>query len=72
MDNIFSQIMVAGRYKDFLPSDMIAAIGLRDCFGAHQSKISAALWFRQVHCASPVTGDHGWKVGGFLRLGAMR
>ena len=71
MHDVGGQVVVARRDEDLLPADGIAAIRLRQRFGAHQAQIGAAMGFGQVHRAGPVARHHRRQVGCLLRRGAV-
>ena len=71
MNNIFGQIVIASRDKDFLPRDGVAAILIWFCLGAHQPQIGATMRFGQVHRARPLAADHLGQISCFLLCAAM-
>ena len=71
MDDVFRQVVIAGRDEDLLPRDQIAAVVLGFGPGAQDAQIGAAMRFGQVHRAGPVATDHPGQIGLLLRLGAV-
>ena len=63
MDDVLSQIVLAGRDEDLGTGNLVAAVAVRHRAGAQQAEIRAALRLGQVHGAGPVAGDHLRHVG---------
>ena len=71
MDDVACDVMLARADENFVTRDFVCAVSLRLGFGAHQSKVSAAMWLGQAHRASPLTAGHFVQVRLFLLVCAM-
>ena len=66
MDDVLGEIMLAGGDENLRAGDLVAAVGLRHCAGAHQAEIGAALRLGQVHRAGPLAVDQFRQIGRLL------
>ena len=66
MDDVFGQIMFAGRNENLGSGNGIGTIELRHRAGADQAQISAALRLGQIHGAQPFVGNHFGEILGLL------
>ena len=72
VDDLVGHVMFTKGDPDFCSGDLPRAVADRLSFGAHRTNIATCLRFRQVHGASPLTGQHFRQVGLFLLLGPVR
>ena len=68
VNDVVRHVVFTRRDKDLLACNLIAAVRLWFCFGAHQPQISAAMWLCQVHRACPFARHHVWQPFVFLRF----
>ena len=58
MDDIVGKVVFAGRDKNLLARNPVAAIAIGDSLGAKHAEIGSAMRLRQIHGAGPVAFDH--------------
>ena len=62
VQNIFREVMVAGRNEGFLSIDPECAIACRCCLCSQEPQICAAVSLSQAHRAGPYSFHHFWQV----------
>ena len=68
MNNIVRVIVFAECDKNFLPGNLVGAVGLWNCLRAHQRQIGAGLRLGEVHRGRPLARHHLWQEHVFERL----
>ena len=58
MNDVFGEIVLAGRDEDLGAGDLVTAVGLVDGLGPQQPEIGAALRLGEVHGPGPLAGHH--------------
>ena len=71
VDDVVSEVVLAGGDEDFLASDGVGTVGLRDRAGLDEAEIGAAMRLGQAHRACPLAGGHFRQIAGLEIVAAM-
>ena len=71
MNDVFGHVVFAKRNVNLGSGDVVGAVGILDCLGAHCTNIAACVGFGEIHRARPFASNHLGQIGHSLVFTAV-